>query len=706
MGLMNRVSGDDVPQPGNLRAKRTIDMNYISRDRLPEGQGYDDAPVGIVALWQLLWQNKLRILAPAFVLSFIVGALMIRGADTYTAEAQMLLSRGNLEIVELNSVTATEVTQGALTNALTILGSRSLALQVIERLDLYSDPEVNPNLALPADADPAERLPETALRQFALDWLAGVTQVTVLPGSNAISIRATTTVPQKSAAIANAYVDAYLDYQIQRGQNETERAAGALETRVNALRLQLEEDRARLQAYRAEAPSTALAASDSLAGEVDNIRARLSEAEEDASALTAAITALDVVPGGDFAALQAALDAHAPLRRLAQSVLRRPVQPETVETDIPTLATALAAEEIRLERLQAALREGRDTIQSRIAEINAFTVGLRQLEVEVDTTSQVYESALARLKELAVQTGLRDAGAQVLARAEAPLRTDAQGRRRMVAIAGVLGLFIGIAYVLLREAANDRVRKVSDLVEITGCDTVVQLPSAHPGLFETPKKMAPFLEGIRALRHRLTTANPPVPDPLVAGVFSSFPTEGKTTVLRALAQSFSMIDKRIVVIDADMRVGQLSHEIGVAKDSPGLSEVLSENLDPSQAIIGLNEAGFDLMPSGQPNMNSADLLESKRFAELVAALRERYDVILFETPPVLLLPDAPKIAAHMDTAVIVTEYDRTPRPAIRDAMAALKAAKANFPVVTLCNAPKAFGQNYWIPKHAASKYWG
>lgn len=682
-------------------------MNYTSRERFPAGQEpEDDTPIGIVSLWRLLWRNKWRIAAPAFALAFVTGLLMLQAEDSYTAEAQMLLSRGNLEIVEFDSAAVAEVTQAALSNALTILGSRSVAQQVVERLDLTNDPEVNPNLALPEDADPEDFYPEAAVRQYALDWLAETVQIGLLPGSNAISIRATSTAPEKSAAIANAYVEAYLDYQLRRGQNETERAATALETRVNELRLQLEEDRERLQDYRAGMSATVLDSADDMAGEVANMRARLETNAEALRALDRAETALNGVPAGDADALRQVIDETPALARLAPSTLGEAVAPGTMAEDRAALADALAAERARLMRLQDALTEGQTALQSRLAELNAFAVGLRQLEVEVDTTAQVYESSLARLKELSIQTGLRDAGAQVLAQAEAPLRSDARGRRRMVAIAGVLGLFAGIAWVLLREAANDRVRRVSDLIEITGAESVVQLPAARPGIFGMPKKLGPFLEGIRALRHRLTPGGAMQNASLVAGVFSALPTEGKTTVLRALAQSYAMVGRRVIVLDGDMRVGRLTGELGIAAGSPGLSEVLSEDLDPSEAIVTFEEGGFDVLPSGRPNAHSADLLESRRFGELVAALRERYDVVLVESPPVLVLPDAPKIAAHMNTMVLVTEYDRTPRPAVRDAVAALRAEKKDRPVVALCNAPKAFGQPYWMPQTASARYWG
>ncbi|WP_299966705.1 polysaccharide biosynthesis tyrosine autokinase [uncultured Roseobacter sp.] len=690
-------------------------MNYTPpREPFAAGPEQDDAPVGIVALWQLLWRNKRPILISTFGLAFLTGLLVLRSDDTYTAEAQMLLARGNLEIVEFDSAGGIEVSQGALANALTILDSRSVALDVMDRLDLLNDPEVNPNLSLPEDTPEDEIYSEAAVRQYALDWLAEMTLTTVQPGSNAIVIRATTTEPGRSAAIANAYLDAYLDYRVQSGQNETERAAEALATRVNELRLQLEQDQESLQEYRGSAQNATLESADALASEAANVRARLATTEEALAEIAAARTVLDEVPEGDTAALVQAIEGDAALARIASRVLTGGNAEQATPQDIDALTVALNAEDTRLTRLRNALQDGREQIESRVAEMNAFTVGLRQLEVEVETTSQVYEASLARLKELVIQTGLRDAGAQVLARAEAPLRTDAQGRRRMVAIAAVLGLFLGIAYVLVREAANDRVRRVSDLIEITGCDTVVQLPAAQRGFLsrgkpmdftQSKRKVAPFLEGVRALRHRLTCSATAPNETMVAGIFSSLPSEGKSTLTQALGHSFAMIDKRVIVVDGDMRAGTLSNYLGVANDQPGLQEVLANRLDPSEAIVSPGSVDFDFLASGNSSANPADLLESPRFEELINALRQHYDVVLFDTPPILVLPDAPKIAALMGAHVLVTDHDRSPRAAVRDAVAALQAVKVSRPIVAFCNAPKAFGQNYGSSNQAYGKYW-
>ncbi|MEO9652463.1 MAG: polysaccharide biosynthesis tyrosine autokinase [Roseobacter sp.] len=688
-------------------------MNNTPKEPFAAEPENDDSPVGIVALWQLLWRNKLRILIPAFVLAFLTSLLVLRSQDTYTAEAQMLLSRGNLEIVEFDSAGGTEVSQGAITNALTILGSRSLALQVIERLDLTSDPEANPNLSLPADTAPEDFYSDTVVRQYALDWLASVTRVNILPGSNAILVRVTSTGPGKSAAIANAYLDSYLDYQIRRGQNETARAADALETRVNELRLRLEADQQKLQTFRAGAQSTVMQSTDTLTGEAANIRTRLMATEEDLLDLDIAAGVLAAADQNDVAALRQAMDANEALTRIQQTTLGRPVNASAVSQDIEAVKAVVQAERARLMQLSDALKSGLTALEARIAEINAYTVGVRQLEVEIGTTSQVYETSLARLKELSIQTGLRDAGAQILARAEAPLRTDAQGRRRMVAIAGILGLFIGIAYVLIREAANDRVRKSSELADIAGTDTIVQLPPSQYGLLdpkngvsqaEIDNKSMPFLEGIRALRHRLTTNNHTGRAPLIAGVFSSLPSDGRPNITASLANSFSLIDRRVIVVDADMRASSLSRKLGCTQTDPGLQNVISEKLDPSEAIVTKKEFGFDFLPSGFSSANPADLLEADRFAELVVALGERYDIVLFDTPPILILSDASKIAMHMDAHILTADYDHCPRSAVRDSVEALSSADVNPPVVVLANAPKALGKKYGVSQQAYAKF--
>jgi capsular exopolysaccharide synthesis family protein len=192
---------------------------------------------------------------------------------------------------------------------------------------------------------------------------------------------------------------------------------------------------------------------------------------------------------------------------------------------------------------------------------------------------------------------------------------------------------------------------------------------------------------------------------LAAGIFSGLPGEGKSMVTQELAKSFALINRRVIVVDGDMRLGSLSKNLGMASELPGLSEVLSTALDPADVIVPIKAHGFDLLPNGKSQDHPGDLLESAVLAELIQALRDRYDVILFDTPPILLLPDATKIASQLTTHVLVVDYDRSPRSAVKDAAMALQSAKATRPIVAFCSAPDAFGRNYIASDRAFARYW-
>lgn len=685
-------------------------MNDTPRYSPAPRQEYDDSPIGIVALWRVLWKNKFQIAIPAFALAFLVGIFSLGAEETYTAEGQIILSRGNLEIIGFEAANGQGVSQSEVSNALTILGSRSLALDVMDRTNLINDPSINPNLSSQTE----EPYPDNAVRQIVLDWLSDAIWTSNLPNSNVILIQATTDDPEKSATIANAYIEGYLDYQMALGKDETDRAAQALQSRVNELLLQLEADEMRLQNFQAGAQNTVLSSAEALTSEAIDIRSQRDANQSALAALENAFDAINKVQVDDFAALRATIDQEEALGRFEQSVLGRPIAALGLADDVSAIKTAVEAEKNRLARLGEALRDGLTALETRIAEVNAYNVRLRQLEVEIETTSQVYETSLARLKELSIQTNLRDAGAQILARAEAPLRSDARGARIRAAIAGTLGLFLGIAYVLLREASNDRVRTLTELEDITGSDDVVQLPPAHAKLLRKRKFLRnvfaettspPFEEGVRALRHKLMTASPTGSDPMLVGIFSSLPKEGKTTVTRALAQSFSILNRRVLVIDGDMRIGTLSKTLGVTKDQAGLKDIMTDRRDPRDVIVKVEGAGFDLLPSGQSKVNPADLLDSGQLALIMAALSESYDVIFVDTPPILVLPDAPKIAQLVDVHILVADHDRSPKAALRESVAALRLVNVKNMVVALSNAPGAFGQNYGQSNNDYAAYW-
>lgn len=680
----------------------------------------DTGPIGLVVLWRVLWSNKIRISIPAILFAALAIFLVQRSSDTYSSEAQVLLTRGNIDIIAQEGIDRTTITSGAAVNAMTILTSRNLALDVVERLKLVDDPMINPNL-VPISTEPPEpsiidrvmfwRTPEpperviysdAAIRQNAIDFLSGSADLRVLPGSNVISISVSSSDPKRSADVANAYAQAFLDRQASFTQRESQRAADALAERLGELRLQLDEDQNALQEFKGTVQTVSPAVFASLVEEANAVRKRLETVSLEAASVKDAGQRLSTASSLDLQTLRQLVDDTPKLREFETAFAQTRLAPADLAAALPGIQGVLDTELERLERVRAALAQSLETLDLRVAETNKTIVDQRQLEVEVETSSQVYETSLARFKELVVQSGLRDAGAQILMTAEEPLSADGQGRRRTVIIAFVLGLFLGIGYALIREAANERVRRVADLSDITGSNAIVQMPRRRRGLIRKPLSrnasmksgISPFFDGIRSVRQMIAGQSGLRSDCLTIGVFSALDGEGKTTTAIALARSYVMLEKRVLLIDADMRKGDLRKNLAMGKAPKGLQQIIFEGVPAQELIKPQKDLEFDVLVSGPQIANPADLLESDTYARVFASLKRSYDVIILDTPPVLIVPEARKVASQVDAHVFVTVHDLSTKPAVQDAVAVLRDAGASDLVVTLGNAPGAQGQGY------------
>jgi tyrosine-protein kinase Etk/Wzc len=133
---------------------------------------------------------------------------------------------------------------------------------------------------------------------------------------------------------------------------------------------------------------------------------------------------------------------------------------------------------------------------------------------------------------------------------------------------------------------------------------------------------------------------------------SSAPESGKTFLCANLAYLLGESGQRTLLIDGDLRRGNL-HQLTDNERQPGLSEVLTRRATLDGAVRPLIPGKVDLLTTGQIPPNSAELLMSKGFSELIEATRQWYDVVLIDTPPVLAVADAGVIAAHAGAVFLV-----------------------------------------------------
>lgn len=140
---------------------------------------------------------------------------------------------------------------------------------------------------------------------------------------------------------------------------------------------------------------------------------------------------------------------------------------------------------------------------------------------------------------------------------------------------------------------------------------------------------------------------------------STFPGEGKTTILSNLAVTMAQAGARVLLMDCDMRRPK-QHEIFNSLKAPGITEVLAGDASLETALRATGIAGLDLAAAGTTPPNPAELLGSDKMADLLETLKARYDNILIDAPPILAVTDAPLLTARSDLVIVVMETERVP----------------------------------------------
>ena len=136
---------------------------------------------------------------------------------------------------------------------------------------------------------------------------------------------------------------------------------------------------------------------------------------------------------------------------------------------------------------------------------------------------------------------------------------------------------------------------------------------------------------------------------------SSLPDEGKSDISFAVAEAFSQIGKKTLVIDADIRKSVLATRYNIHQDLNGLSQYLSGQKEFGEVLYNTDNPNLDVIFSGPYSPNPAELLEEELFESLVRSMRNTYDYVIIDTPPMANLIDGAVVAKHCDGAVIVIE---------------------------------------------------
>ena len=185
-----------------------------------------------------------------------------------------------------------------------------------------------------------------------------------------------------------------------------------------------------------------------------------------------------------------------------------------------------------------------------------------------------------------------------------------------------------------------------------------------------------YSEAIKTLRSNIQFSGSDVKTILFT---SCYPNEGKSDISFSLAKEMGEIGKKTLFLDADIRKSSIRSRYRVKEEITGLSEYLSGQTGVSDLLYSTNFPGMDIAFSGRTAPNPSGLLGSQAFKNLLEALRDVYDYILIDTPPIATVIDAAVAAQYVDGAVLVIESEAVSYRVAQRAMEQLR--MSNCPVI-------------------------
>lgn len=566
-----------------------------------------------------------------------------------------------------------------------VIGSRDMAERVA------ADLAGNDQLEMPEDYD----LPP--------EDLIGLLQYNVSAQRNAVSYALTIDYDASSAKdaalIANLFAENYTDWELQADQLRNTEARTEIESRLSQLRVQAQADTQALQQYRINNNLLSTSGASLTEQEITNYeqevaRAR-AEAAEAAARLSTARSQLRSGSSGDdvgealgSTVISALRTQEAQLAGQVASLSARygPSHPELIRTSsqleevrqriqaeigrvVSNLDAAAAVSNQRLASLNGSLSSAR----SKLSQNNAAMVGLSELQRSAEASQQIYETYLNSYKQLLAAEGTERPSAQILSRASVPIDPISPNLKLNLALALVIGLGLGVLLSYIVESLFQGVTSPEEVEDATGLRVLASIPllasvesrQTHAIAEVRDEPYSAFTESFRALGTSIDLADNRSSQ--VVAITSALQGEGKTVISCCLSHVYAASGLKTILIDCDLRRRGISRVLDLRDKTSGLIEVLQ-----AKSKLNFNDLDRDFvfwtLPLVQSDSDGEHLLTGQPFIDLLDQLRENFDRIVLDLPPVLPISYARILASRADSVVLAAHWRNTSTFALRAAL--------------------------------------
>ncbi|MDD1777030.1 MAG: polysaccharide biosynthesis tyrosine autokinase, partial [Candidatus Helarchaeota archaeon] len=302
------------------------------------------------------------------------------------------------------------------------------------------------------------------------------------------------------------------------------------------------------------------------------------------------------------------------------------------------------------------------------------------LKRDMKTNEQLYQALLARMKETSVTSTMVSGNVAVIVPPEAPIKPYRPDPFLYLSLGGVLGLILGIGLAFLTDHLDNTINTTGEMQRISRIPLLGIVPHMslntmdnrqgligtekfEPGLVTLDHPGSLVAEAIYNLRTAIMFSLPGGP-PGTIMVTSANANEGKTTVTVNLAASLAMNGSKVLLIDVDLRKPSI-HKIMGYPAQPGLTNFLAGYADRAEILRPTKNPNLFIITAGTIPPQPIELLASKGFKHLLSELREEFEHIIIDAPPILGLADGRILSSAVDGVLLVAKHRSTRKEALR-----------------------------------------
>ncbi len=722
MNIASSRLRSDLP----MQSQEAIKLRATEADRPPLLRQY----LRIATRWRYV---ILGVVATCVLLGLIVTFLM---TPKYTAEATVEISRESDQVTQFQGVEreAGAADQEFYQTQYGLLRSRLLSERVAQQLQLVDDQKFFALFGV-SDKDPAFQLVDgryastgRATRQrvageVLLDHL-GIEPARL---SRLVDIRFTSPDANLSAKVANAWAENFIQTNLDRKIQATSYGRNVLQRQLAQLKERLDQSQRQLVGYASAQRIINLPPQSGGDGKVTSERSIVADNLAALNTVLSQATADRIQAearyqqagrsGASTEALgnQAINGLRQKRAELAADYQRLMIQFEpdypaakAIKTQLNQIDRSLRDEEGRVTgALQAAYREAREreqVLSDKVEQLKSSYLDLRRRSIqyniyqqEVDTNRSLYDGLLQRFKEIGVAGGVGVNNISIVDTADVPQKPSSPRLLLNLLIALFAGLGLGAIIAFALEQIDEAVSDPAEIERRLGVPLLGSVPKVDGA---TPKealldRKSDLFDAYLAIQTNLAfTTEHGVPRSFM--VTSTRPAEGKSTTSLALATTLARAQRRVILIDGDMRSPSV-HYLGGVDHDRGLSNFLTGEDDIGALTFPMADLGFTAMSAGPIPPNAAELLTGNRLALLIERLLESYDHVVIDSPPVMGLADAPLIAARVEGVIYAVESHGIRASLVKTAIARLASSNAHLigAVLTKFEARKAhYGYGY------------